>query len=87
MQKAIIETFNQRKTGYDNIAMFEDGFETDTTRQNRWNTFVKKKKVLINEQFQKVLKILKDFLFPIIKANKEKRYFLLTWNANDQKWS
>ncbi|MCF0112348.1 MAG: nucleotidyl transferase AbiEii/AbiGii toxin family protein, partial [Erysipelotrichaceae bacterium] len=55
LKNAITETFKHRGTGYDDIVAFEDGFTDDKVRRNRWDSFVKRKKVLVCPDFNEVI--------------------------------
>ncbi len=52
LMNAIIETFAHRETSFNDIAAFEDDFIKDETRQGRWRTFIKKKKALVQVEFE-----------------------------------
>lgn len=63
LKNAIVETFNHRGTGFDDIVAFEDGFTEDETRQGRWNSFVKKKKALVKVEFEETIQLIKNLLY------------------------
>lgn len=86
LKNAIEETFSHRGTGFDDIAAFEKGFTEESTRQIRWNTFIKKKKALTNVGFQETINVLKALLMPIVKAIQNDEAFEKTWNAKSGKW-
>ena len=68
LKKAIVETFTHRDTNFNDIAAFEKGFTEDTTRQRRWRAFIKKKKALVEVEFEEVIQLLKKLLTPIVGA-------------------
>lgn len=45
LRNAIKETFAHRGTSFDDIVAFEPEFVEDSVRQNRWNSFIKKKRL------------------------------------------
>lgn len=86
LTNAIKETFNHRGTSFDDIVAFEDGFADDETRLMRWNSFVKKKKVLIKLDFEETVQLLKILLFPIVDAIKKNELFERTWSHEKKMW-
>lgn len=55
LQGAIVKTFEHRETKLEDIVAFEKNFADDTSRQNRWNAFIKKKKVMLKIDLQETL--------------------------------
>ena len=86
LKNAIVETFSHRGTVFDDIAAFEEGFTEDSTRQGRWNSFVKKKKALVKVSFEETMQLLKTLLIPIVEAIKNDEKFELTWNKDQKSW-
>ena len=86
LQKAIVETFDHRETSFNNIVVFEDNFCEDLIRQNRWKSFVKKKRAIIDVEFTEIIRILRTLLEPIINAILKKETFNLKWNKAKQEW-
>ena len=80
LKKAIVETFTHRDTNFNDIAAFEKGFTEDTTRQRRWRTFIKKKKALVEVEFEEVIQLLKKLLTPIVGAIYKNEEFEQKWN-------
>lgn len=75
LYEAIKETFSHRGTRMDDIVAFEDDFADDTSRRNRWNAFVKKKRAMVVIEFSDLLISMKLFLEPVINAiNKQEKY-------------
>ena len=66
LKEALLRTFNNRKTSFDDIAVFEDDFAKDAERQKRWNAFIKKKKVLIQISFEEVVNFIRSYFGPVI---------------------
>ena len=67
LQEAIVQTFQNRKTTFDDIVVFEDSFATDVERVKRWNAFVKKKNAMVQVTFDKVVERIKTYFKPIIE--------------------
>lgn len=86
LKKAIVETFNHRGTGFDDIVAFEDGFTEDETRQGRWNSFVKKKKALVKVEFEETIQLIKNLLIPIVNAIKNDDLFEHAWSKDKKGW-
>jgi len=83
---AIKETFVHRKTGYDDIVAFEDGFLDDPVRKNRWKAFNKKKKAMVSVEFAEVVNNIKRFLEPVTKAIVSDDDFHKEWVAEIRQW-
>lgn len=66
LKKGIEETFRHRKTGFEDIVVFEKGFVDDIVKKNRWNSFIKKKKAMILVNFGDTVNLIKVFLEPIV---------------------
>lgn len=86
LKKAIIETFTHRGTEFDDIVAFEDGFTDDGIRQGRWRAFIKKKKAMLNVEFEETMQLLKDLLLPIVKSIRNENSFEQTWNKETKSW-
>lgn len=67
LMQAIIQTFQNRNTSFDDIAVFEESFATDTERVKRWSAFVKKKNALLQVTFEEVIKQIKAYFEPIVE--------------------
>lgn len=67
LQEAIVQTFQNRKTTFGDIVVFEDSFATDAERVKRWNAFVKKKNALMQVTFDKVVAQIKEYFKPIVE--------------------
>ncbi len=80
------QAINHRGTSFEEIVAFEDGFADDETRRIRWNSFVKKKKVLVKIGFVETVQLLKILLFPIVEAIKKNELFERTWSHEKKMW-
>ena len=67
LMQAIVQTFQNRGTSFDDIAVFEDSFATDVERVKRWNAFVKKKNALLQVTFEEIIKQIKAYFEPIVE--------------------
>lgn len=86
LKQAIMETFEHRKTGFVDIVAFEREFAEDRTRQIRWSAFVKKKKAMVNIEFELVLGLVKEFLVPLTESIKTGTDFQMKWSYEERKW-
>lgn len=84
--KSIKETFLYRQTELDDISIFEPDYVTDSTRQLRWNNFIKKKKVSLDVSFSETINVLKLFLQPIVNVLQNNTKFNYQWNHIERKW-
>lgn len=82
LKEAIAETFTHRGTGLDDIIVFTEGFSGNELHRNRWNAFLKKKKVLYNISFDDVINIIKSLLQPVVLSMKNGNDLGL-WNNSD----
>ena len=87
LQNAITETFTHRGTGFDDIVAFESGFTEDTVRQNRWNSFIKKKKAMVKVGFAEAIEQSQKLLMPIVEAISKDEIFQKQWDKNKKEWS
>lgn len=86
LKEAIKRTFAQRKTGFDDIVVFEDDFWFDPTRQGRWNTFIKKKKAITSVDFKTMGSSIKAFFQPIVNHIQNAEAFDLMWKSEEEQW-
>lgn len=87
LKRAIEETFYHRQTGFDDIVAFEKGFADDSIRSGRWNTFIKKKKAMVSVDFRNAVKLIKDFLEPVIDKINTKVDMDFMWNSQKKEWN
>lgn len=86
LQVAIQETFSHRGTTFDEIVAFDDEFTEDIVRQNRWKSFVKKKKAIEDVSFEEVIALVKEVLMPIVKAiNSDSKHDRM-WSCEQKQW-
>lgn len=67
LKTALKQTFNNRKTSFDDIAVFEPSFAEDTERQKRWEAFIKKKRAMESVSFQDAVEAINKVFAPIVK--------------------
>ena len=72
LRQAIVHTFSNRKTSFEDIVIFEDSFMLDEERQKRWVAFTKKKSALVQVSFETVVSSIRDYFAPIISEIKER---------------
>ena len=77
--EAIKATFNHRNTGYNTIVVFDNDFTNDVMIK-RWNSFVKKKKAMINVSLEDTINIINDLLNPIVASIIHNKDFSKIWN-------
>ncbi|MBP3882680.1 MAG: nucleotidyl transferase AbiEii/AbiGii toxin family protein [Lachnospiraceae bacterium] len=86
LQTAIIETFHHRKTGFDEIVAFDEGFCEDPLRASRWRGFLKQKNVLAPIDFTDAIETIQQFLNPVVQAIREDNSFNGTWDSAAKAW-
>ncbi len=63
LREAIIETFKNRNTTFDDIAAFEESFRDNYERQQRWNGFLRNKKCRMLVPFLRLYQAQNHFFF------------------------
>lgn len=86
LQEAIQETFSHRGTTFDDIVAFDNEFTKDIVRQNRWKSFVKKKKTVENVSFENTIALVKEVLMPIVQAIKSDSKYDKIWSCEEKQW-
>lgn len=86
LQKAVVETFTHRGTDFTEIVAFESEFTNDVVRQNRWKSFVKKKKAIEDVSFEDVIAKVKELLVPIVESIEADSVYTSNWSFTDRKW-
>lgn len=86
LKTAISKTFNNRGTIFEDIVAFDDAFAFDKTRQQRWNSFINKKKALIKISLADSLFQIKNLLLPVIDSIKNDTDFEMNWDRKSKKW-
>ena len=87
LQKAILETFNNRKTHIEEIVAFNDEFIDDKVRIKRWDSFIKKNQIDVYISFKETMEHIKRLLFPIVKSIIDNYEYNLKWNHRTLNWS
>ena len=83
--EAIKETFHHRNTNYNTIVVFDNDF-MDSVTIKRWNSFVKKKKVMINISLEDTINLIRALLEPIVEVIKKNQDFSKKWNHISLNW-
>ncbi|NLM16041.1 MAG: nucleotidyl transferase AbiEii/AbiGii toxin family protein [Clostridiaceae bacterium] len=86
LREAIIETFKNRNTTFDDIAAFEESFRDNYERQQRWNGFLRNKKVSDARSFSEAVSSTKSFLLPVIDAIRQNNSFKKRWIHTKKQW-
>lgn len=86
LKEAIEETFNHRSTSLNDIVAFKDSFIFDYINQQRWNSFIKKKKVLDIISFQETINLIKRLTLPVINSIEDETQFNHKWLYNQKIW-
>lgn len=84
--EAVSETFENRHTSIAEIVAFEDGFADDPLRQTRWKAFVKKKKAMMPVSLEETIKVIQQFMQPVVDAIIHNEAFEDRWSHDEQKW-
>ena len=83
MMEAVNETFENRGTPISmNTDVFGLEFVNDTTHQIRWNSFVKKKRTMVNVSFEDAIARVKLFAEPLLNKDNSKS----RWNPDKGNW-
>lgn len=86
LQEAIQETFSHRGTTFDDIVAFEEEFVEDIVRQNRWKSFVKKKRAIEKVSFKDTIAVVKEVLMPVVESIQSDLRFDKRWLCEKRKW-
>lgn len=86
LKNAIIETFNHRKTTFNNIVAFDEDFINNPINQQRWNSFNKNKKVSSVVSFKETIDLAKDLFIPIVDAITNNSEFDKKWSKDQNVW-
>ena len=82
LRNAVVETFKNRKTKMTmDSAAFGDEFLNDPVHQTRWNSFLKKKKALIQVSMTDMMDRVKVFVRPVIEGTAK-----VKWNPENGIW-
>ena len=84
LHNAVTETFTNRKTVMTmDTAAFSDEFLGDSMHLNRWNSFLKKKKALIQVSMSDAISRIKTFVAPLLTQTKAP---VTEWDPNAGCW-
>lgn len=86
LEHAIMKTFEHRATTFDDIVAFDNNFAVDKIRQSRWKAFIRKKKAMINVEFQETLDVVMNLLTPVIDAIENNENYEQVWSREDLSW-
>lgn len=86
LKEAVRETFKHRGTGFDDIFAFKDDFVASEIHQNRWKAFLKKKKALVNAEFDDVVELLQTLLLPIVGSISNDMAYTAKWDHESRNW-
>lgn len=86
LKEAVRETFKHRGTGFDDIFAFKDDFVASEIHQNRWKAFLKKKKALVNAEFDDVVELLQTLLLPIVDSISNDMAYTAKWDHESRNW-
>lgn len=84
LKKAVVETFENRKTQMSmNPAVFGYEFLNDPLHQTRWNSFLKKKKALLQVSMDNAMERIKTFAHPLLDDTASP---VSNWNSKEGRW-
>ena len=86
LKRAVVETFKHRSTTFDEIAAFKDEFIYDSINIQRWNSFIKKKKVSNDIGFEETIESIKVLLLPIVESIINDNDFTYEWICDLKIW-
>lgn len=86
LEEAVKETFEHRKTGFDDIFAFTAEFIESEIHQSRWNAFLKKKKALVNVELVDVVSLLRKLLLPIVDSITNDQEYVSKWDHKIRNW-
>ena len=82
---AIKETFGHRNTKFDEIVIFENDF-LDDIMIKRWNSFIKKKKAMMELSLKDTINLINKLLIPIVNALTNDEEFNKYWDSSTLTW-
>jgi len=75
LRSAVVETFENRKTNITvDTAAFTEDFINDPMHQNRWKSFLKKKKALVDVSLAEAISKIRTFSTPLIKEDQVSKW-------------
>lgn len=87
LKEAVKETFEHRRTGFDDIFAFKDEFTASEIHQSRWKAFLKKKKALVNIELVEVISLLRRLLLPIVDSISNDQVYVAEWKHEQRSWT
>ena len=85
LYNAIKETFDHRNTKFDEIVIFENDF-LDDVMIKRWNSFIKKKKAMMELSLKDTINLISKLLIPIVNALTNDEEFNKYWDSSTLTW-
>ncbi|MBI2335373.1 MAG: nucleotidyl transferase AbiEii/AbiGii toxin family protein [Deltaproteobacteria bacterium] len=87
LRKAIVGTFKKRNIALETTPnVFTPIFMGDETKKVQWQAFLRKTQVTANQDFQKIISLIRDFLEPVATAIAENRDFEKQWDPKKFAW-
>ena len=68
------------------IVAFESGFTEDPLRRSRWNSFVKKKKAMLQVTLDETINMIRSFLQPVVEATLQQMEMPDHWSHEKLMW-
>lgn len=87
LKEAVRETFEHRRTVYDDIFAFKEEFVASEIHRSRWKAFLKKKKALVSVELDDVADLLRTLLLPIVDSITNNREYTLKWDCKSRDWN
>jgi len=82
LKKAIDSTFQRRKTSIpDDPLVFQKEFHNDEGRRKQWIAFLRKSRLGLNQEFNKIMGRITAFLRPIVISIKDKTRMDKSWDV------
>lgn len=86
LEQAMRKTFSNRGTKMKDIVAFEPGFADDPLRKSRWNSFIKKKKAMLDVTLTDTIKTILRFIGPLVEHVENSSPFSRRWSHEKQEW-
>lgn len=86
LKEAIAETFNHRQTQINEIGAFKDSYTNDAVNQQRWNSFIKKKKTINRISLNETISVIKELIMPIVDSIENNTSFNCKWSKDKRIW-
>ena len=88
LYEAIIQTLKRRATPIsENPAVFTEEFIQNKDKNIQWNAFRRRANVAEGIEFNEILKMIFEFLYPIFESISVEREFFGNWSCDDKKWN